>query len=228
LQEVLEKAGLPNQAQTLAESLGSAFVFGSVDPPGAPKRYGNAILTPHRLVTTHEVHLEPLDDYRVAVHARVAIGDRDIDADATHLHHTAEGGAIRATQIRSPLEFVDRTRGAAGLVVGGDFNAAPGAPEMRLMHERFMDSVRALHLEQPGMLVSTLNPAKGHAPQRIDYIFAGAGSLQPVVARIVLATPAANGVWASDHFGMWTAWRWTRPPAPSRSGERRSSQGTVP
>ena len=65
LQEVLEKEGLPNQAQQLADSLGWGFVFASVDPPGAAKRYGNAILTRHRIVATHEIMLPPLDDYRV-------------------------------------------------------------------------------------------------------------------------------------------------------------------
>ena len=35
LQEVLEKEGLPNQARQLADSLGWAYVFASVDPPGA-------------------------------------------------------------------------------------------------------------------------------------------------------------------------------------------------
>jgi endonuclease/exonuclease/phosphatase family metal-dependent hydrolase len=86
LQEVLQKEGLPNQAQTLAESLGATFVFASVDPPGAPKRYGNAILTRHRIAATNEIHLKPLDDYRVAVHARLEVEGRSVDAYATHLH----------------------------------------------------------------------------------------------------------------------------------------------
>ncbi|MBK6736191.1 MAG: endonuclease/exonuclease/phosphatase family protein [bacterium] len=70
LQEVLEKEGLPNQAQQLADSLGCVFVFTSVDPVGGAKRYGNAILTRLPIVAQHEVKLPPLDDYRVAAHAR--------------------------------------------------------------------------------------------------------------------------------------------------------------
>lgn len=45
MQEVLQPATLPNQALALADSLGYQAHFVSVDPEGAPKRYGNAILT---------------------------------------------------------------------------------------------------------------------------------------------------------------------------------------
>ena len=48
LQEVLEDAavGLPNQARTLADALGGyEMQFVSTDPEGAPRRYGNAILS---------------------------------------------------------------------------------------------------------------------------------------------------------------------------------------
>jgi len=209
LQEVLQKEGLPNQAQAIADSLGFAFVFASVDPPGAPKRYGNAILTRHRLVATHEVKLEPLDDYRVAAHACLEIAGHRVDAYVTHLHHTAEGSAIRAEQVRDLSEFIAETRSAEALVVGGDFNAAPDARELEPLREQLIDTYALLHPEQVGVLVSTLNPAMGHTPQRIDYLFAAPGGLEPVASRIFLATPAASGVWASDHFGVWTAFSWS-------------------
>ena len=53
-----------------------------------------------------------------------------IDAYSTHLHHTPEGGAIRAKQIRHLLAYVDSTRGFAPTVLAGDFNAELGTPEM--------------------------------------------------------------------------------------------------
>jgi endonuclease/exonuclease/phosphatase family metal-dependent hydrolase len=208
LEEVLEREGLPNQARALAESLGCAFVFASVDPPGAPKRYGNAILTPHRVVASDEVKLEPLDDYRVAAHARLDVRGRRLDVYVTHLHHTDEGGAIRAEQVRSLLRFVERTRGRGALVLGGDFNAAPEAPELRPLFARGADTFGRLH---PGAAVTTLNPAMGHAPRRIDHILADPrGPLRPVAAAVFLAAPTPAGVWASDHFGLWTRFRWTR------------------
>jgi endonuclease/exonuclease/phosphatase family metal-dependent hydrolase len=207
LQEVLEKEGLPNQALQLADSLGWSFVFASVDPPGAAKRYGNAILTRHRLVATHEIMLPPLDDYRVAVHARLEAGGRTVDAYATHLHHTAEGAHIRAEQVRGLLAFVDSTRGEGELVIGGDFNAEADRPELAPLRQRYVDCYAARHTGTDGATVTTLNPALGHAPCRIDHLFVEPRGLRPVAAGIILDAPSPRGVWASDHFGVWARLR---------------------
>ncbi len=209
LQEVLQHEGLPNQAGQLADSLGWACVFASVDPPGAAKRYGNAILTRHRIVAMHEARLEPLDDYRIAAHARLDVDGRQLDAYTTHLHHTAEGGAIRAEQVRGLLAFIDSTRGRGALLLGGDFNAAPDRPELAPLLRRLEDGQAALHPDRAGAPATTLNPAKGHAPRRIDYLFHAPGRLRPVASEIILDAPTAQGVWASDHFGVCTRFRWS-------------------
>ena len=203
LQEVLEKEGLPNQARQLADSLGWACVFASVDPPGAAKRYGNAILTRHRILAWAEVNLAPLDDYRVAAHARLDIQGRVLDAYVTHLHHTDAGGGIRAEQVRGLLAFVDSTRGDGAVVVGGDFNAEPAAPELAPLRARFGDGYGAIHAGAEAAPVTTLNPAVGHAPRRIDHLFFEPRRLRPVAAAIFLDAPTPAGVWASDHFGVW-------------------------
>jgi endonuclease/exonuclease/phosphatase family metal-dependent hydrolase len=205
LQEVLEKEGLPNQAQQLADSLGCAFVFVSVDEPGAAKRYGNAILTPHRIVATHEIKLPPVDDYRVAAHARLDVNGRMIDAYVTHLHHTEEGAGIRAVQVGALIAFVDSTRGDGALLIGGDFNAAPDQPELSPLHVLYRDSWATVH---PGADASTLNPAMGHEPRRIDYLFIDAEPLLPLAAEVFLDAPTAEGTWASDHFGVWARFGW--------------------
>ena len=202
LQEVLQKEGLPNQARTLAEALGYDYLFVSVDGPEAAKRYGNAILTPHPFEPSEVRKLEPLDDYRVAAHARVEVGGRGLDVYCTHLHHTGEGGAIRATQLRDLLGFIDATKTADALLAG-DFNAAPDAPELGLLRPRFADAYAETHPEQVGVLVTTLNPALGHTPRRIDYLFYDRTSaLRPLDTRILFAEPAADSTWASDHFGV--------------------------
>lgn len=208
LQEVIQRDTVPNQARRLAEELGYACVFASVDPPEAAKRYGNAILARHPVLATDEVKLEPLDDYRVAAHARLEVDGRPLDVYVTHLHHTAEGGAIRAEQVRHLLGFIDETRGAGALVVGGDFNAAPDAPELAPLRGRLTDIYAAVHPEKVGVQVTTLNPAKGHAPCRIDYLFVAPGPLAPVACEVFLDAPTAAGIWASDHFGVWARLRW--------------------
>src|SRR5262245_37152291 len=59
LQEVLQNPSLRNQAETLGDSLGCQVQFASVDGPERPKRYGNAILTPHRVLDVGSRNLEP-------------------------------------------------------------------------------------------------------------------------------------------------------------------------
>src|SRR5436190_12670792 len=71
LQEVLQNPDLRNQAETLADSLGYHLQFASVDGPDRPKRYGNAVLTPHRILVSGERNLSPADDYRAVAHVRI-------------------------------------------------------------------------------------------------------------------------------------------------------------
>ena len=207
LQEVLEHEGLPNQAAQLADSLGCSYVFASVDPPGAAKRYGNAILTRHRIAAWQEVKLAPLDDYRVAAHARIEWGGDShgplaLDAYVTHLHHTAEGAAIRAEQVAGLLAFVDATRapGGGALLVGGDFNAAPDTDELAPLRARYADALAVGGTPE----ATTLNPAMGHTPLHIDYLWCELnGRFHPQAARVILGAATPAGVWASDHFGVW-------------------------
>ncbi len=202
LQEVLQHPGLPNQAVTLGESLGCAVHFVSVDPETAAKRYGNAILTPHRMLARDGRALLPLDDYRVVARARIDFHGRALDVYDTHLHHTAAGSAIRATQIRDLLAYVAATRGTGPLVLAGDFNAASGTDEMRLLEPRFLDAFDALHAGARGE-PTTLNPAFGHPARRIDHVLVARDTgLTPIGAAIVLREPGPDGTWPSDHFGV--------------------------
>ncbi|MBK8164473.1 MAG: endonuclease/exonuclease/phosphatase family protein [bacterium] len=207
LQEVLENEGLPNQARQLADSLGCAFVFASVDPPGAAKRYGNAILTRLPILASAEVKLPPLDDWRVAAHARLALPDgRALDAYVTHLHHTDEGAAIRAEQVAGLLAFIDSTRSGgadAALLIGGDFNAEPDRPELAPVFARFTDALAVVHPDLELPAAATFGSATGTTPRRIDYLFCDGARTEPTAARVVLGAPTSDGVWGSDHCGVW-------------------------
>jgi endonuclease/exonuclease/phosphatase family metal-dependent hydrolase len=205
LQEVLQHATLRNQALDLADSLGYRVTFGSVDPDTSVKRYGNAILARHPMLETAWKPLEPRSDYRVVVHARLDFRGRPLDVFDTHLHHTAEGAAIRAQQVRDLLAYVQARRGRGAAVLAGDFNAAPGAPELRAVMKRHVDVFASLHPGAAGDTVTTLNPFKGHAPRRIDYVLVsrvGEPALEPLSCEIVFDQPAADGTWPSDHFGV--------------------------
>lgn len=204
LQEVLQHERLPNQAFALAESLGMRAHFTSVDPPGAAKRYGNAILTAHRLLATGGRALRPLDDYRTVAHARLEVRGRVLDVYDTHLHHTEEGGAIRAAQLAHLLAYVDSTRGDGPVVLAGDFNAGLGGPEMAPVRERFVDAWAALHPDASAAESATLNPAYGHRAVAIDHVLVERkdARLAPVAAEVLFRAPGPDSVWASDHFGV--------------------------
>lgn len=205
LQEVLQNPALPNQARTLADSLGCQAHFTSVDDETRPKRYGNAILTRHRVRHAGGRALAPADDYRTVAHVRLDWKGRRLDVYDTHLHHTLEGSAIRETQIRDLLAFIDSTRGGGALVLAGDFNAGLEAAEMRLLEPAFLDAYATTHPGAHGAETATLNQAFGHPPRCIDHIFAareGRPTLTPVAADILFRDAGPDSVWASDHFGV--------------------------
>ncbi|MGH7726676.1 MAG: endonuclease/exonuclease/phosphatase family protein [Candidatus Eiseniibacteriota bacterium] len=204
LQEVLQNPNLRNQAETLADSLGCHVRFASVDGPERPKRYGNAILTPHRILASGTRNLEPADDYRAVAHVRFAWRDRAVDAYSTHLHHTAEGGAIRTTQIRHLLAYVDSTRGTGPVVLGGDFNCELGSSELNLVTARYDDAFHVVHPKASRADARTFNPRFGVDPGAIDHIFVErrTGGFVPLGSEVIFRTVGPDSVWASDHFGV--------------------------
>jgi endonuclease/exonuclease/phosphatase family metal-dependent hydrolase len=205
LQEVLQHASLPNQARTLADSLGYGWHFCSVDGPERPKRYGNAILTPHRMLRADGRNLLPLDDYRVVAYVRIEVRGREIDVYDTHLHHTPEGGAIRATQVRDLIAFIDSTRGSGPLVLAGDFNAGAGTPELQPLASGYIDTWAATNPHADAEASRTFNPLFGNVPQAIDHIFVarqGRPALMPLSSELLFHSCGADSVWASDHFGV--------------------------
>lgn len=205
LQEVLQHPGLRNQAETLGDSLGCHVQFASVDGPERPKRYGNAILTPHRVLAGASRNLAPADDYRAVAHVRLEWRGRAVDAYSTHLHHTAGGGATRATQIRHLLAWMDSTRGTGPVVLAGDFNCELGSPELKLVTERHLDVFRAVHPKAGRAEAATYNPRFGADPGAIDHIFVERGArarLVPLACEVIFRSAGADSVWASDHFGV--------------------------
>lgn len=205
LQECLQNPNLRNQAESLADSLGCSPQFASVDPAGAPKRYGNAVLTPHKVLASAERNLAPADDYRAVAHVRFAWRGREVDAYSTHLHHTPEGGAIRTTQIRHLLAWVDSTRGNGPIVLAGDFNAELGTPEMNLVTARYVDAFRTIHPDASREDAVTFNKRFGPDPGAIDHIFVGGKrpvGLRPVASEVLFRSVGPDSVWASDHFGV--------------------------
>lgn len=217
LQEVLQNPSLPNQAETLGDSLGCHVQFASVDGPERPKRFGNAILTPHPVLVGEQRNLDPADDYRAVAHVRFEWRGRTVDAYSTHLHHTPEGGAIRARQIRHLLAYVDSTRGIGDVVLGGDFNCELGSPELGLVTIRYADAFHAAHPRASREEAATYNARFGVDPGAIDHVFyEKSRGWKPLACEIVFSEAGPDSVWASDHYGVLA--RLGSPNAPRAHG----------
>lgn len=197
LQEVLEDAGkgLPNQADTIARALGYPEVhFVAPEPEGAPKRYGNAILTRLPVIDVARRKLEPLSDYRTAIRVRVQSAGGPVDIVGTHLAWQADAAAVRAEQIADLLAWLP-TDGVP-LIVMGDFNAVLDDPGLRALGPpRFVSALPA------GAATTTLNTARGHAPRVIDHIFAQSAAFAVTGAQVI-GDRAVDGEYPSDHFGV--------------------------
>ena len=197
LQEVLEDAavGLPNQARTIADALGGHEMhFVSTDPEGAPRRYGNAILSRLPVLAHDSRKLEPLTDYRTAIRARVSVDGRAVDIVNTHLAWQADQAPVRAQQVADLMAWLPDD--GTPLVVMGDFNAEQtDAGLAALTGERFFSALPR------GAAETTLNPANGHALRVIDHIFAETAHFRPVSAEVVGDGPV-GGIYPSDHFGV--------------------------
>lgn len=197
LQEVLEdrRKGLPNQADTIARALGYRHVhFVAVEPEGAPKRYGNAILTRLPVIEVARRKLAPFSDSRTAIRVRIRTTAGPVDIVATHLAWQPDAGAVRAEQLADLLAWLP-TDGVP-LIVMGDFNAPLDDPGLRAMGPpRFVSAL------PQGAVPTTLNPARGNQPRAIDHIFAEPAAFAVTAARII-GDQAVNGEYPSDHFGV--------------------------
>ncbi|MEZ0470282.1 endonuclease/exonuclease/phosphatase family protein [Luteimonas salinilitoris] len=205
LQEVLQHEALRNQAEDIADALGYEYHFVSTAPQDEAKRYGNAILTRHPILERSERRLRPLEDSRTVAHVRIAVDGRPVDIYDTHLHHTAEGGAMRAEQLADVLAHIDENDDGTPMVLMGDFNAEVTLPELQPLTDRYLDAFGSTH---PGDDVTTLNPH--YFPdrhERIDHIFVQGGRFEVLEARRVLDRPDAAGTWPTDHFGIYARLR---------------------
>ena len=205
LQEVIEHPAQPNQAQWLAEALGYDYEFVSSDPPGAAKRYGNALLTRRPVLARHQRMLLPLDDYRTSAHLRIDLDGTPVNVYVTHLNERADlhGTRTRTTQIADLMDFVQETSDGAPVAIAGDFNTVADSVDLAALRSHYDDSYAHVHAKDPTP-VSTLNVRFHGKPMRIDHIFFDPRRFVARDAQILFERPDRQGLWASDHYGVWT------------------------
>ncbi len=208
LQEVLQNSKLVNQAQTMAEQLGYHFFFGSADEPTDEKRFGNAILTKHPVLEMEQKKLEPYQDYRVVVRLRIQWNGKPVSIYCTHLHYGYDDENVRMEQVQDLNKYIHQTAYTDPVFLAGDFNAGPKRKEIQWITKYFQDAFSILYPGADGVTWDEIHsPHVKHSHidfQRIDYIFFKKNTLiHPQKFKILFAEPNNNGVWGSDHYGVF-------------------------
>ena len=123
-----------------------------------------------------------------------------------------------------PRDFAAEATHAGGHppVLVGDFNAEPDSAEIRYVQGLqalegrsvcFLDAWRTARREGPGITWDNANPwarREREPDRRIDYVFAGLppkSGLGQVLACRVVCNDVRDGIWPSDHYGVYAELR---------------------
>lgn len=229
LQEVWA-TGEENQAERIGAATGLPHLAWSPRPQGRTRyetsggqpvdvRVGNAVLSRWPLQDEVVEVLPGAADARTALGVVVAHPDGRVPVVTVHLSSTLGGSALRVRQVRTVADLVARVAARAAdrvPLLAGDFNAEPESDEMRLLGghltapavpgQVLVDVWRLAGAESPdapGWTWRRDNPfvGTGSPDARIDHVLVGAGGRVHRVG-LVGAGPY-EGVWPSDHAGVW-------------------------
>jgi endonuclease/exonuclease/phosphatase family metal-dependent hydrolase len=223
LQEVVQLArgegdGL-DQAAVIAEGFGYHVAYGRSRDE---RWYGNAILSRWPIARTHVYELPRVgtDERRSLLFAEIDAPFGKLPFYCTHLNWKLDEGHVRSAQVR---EVVDRLQALAKpdhfpAVLAGDFNAEPGADEIRYLHGLttlggsrsvyFQDAFALAGDGSAGHTYARSNPFAAHLREpdrRIDYLFVHGRDerfrCEPLEARRCFDAPV-EGTYPSDHYGV--------------------------
>jgi len=195
--------------------------------------FGNAIASRWPIVGRAESALPDRGDpeKRAVLHCEIDAPFGPLAFSCTHLHWRFHHGDVRCRQVAEIARQVvaRRPKGGYPPVLVGDFNAEPDSDEIRFLtgghvlegrsvyfHDAFRvagDGDAAKPSESEGWTWSNRNPYARLALEpnrRIDYVFTGyplASGLGLVERCRVVCDDESDGVWPSDHFGVYAELR---------------------
>jgi endonuclease/exonuclease/phosphatase family metal-dependent hydrolase len=232
LQEVREVPGqLPNQAEMLASALGYHYVYMPA-MPFAGGHEGLAILS-RGPILEHVAFGLPhaqAQERRILLSARVAFESLSAWVHTTHLNYRLAHGKHREDQVQAIDSLIAARAGDTPSMLMGDFNARPEADEIRWLRGQvtlggrrtyYQDAWERLHPGERGWTWASANPYTKvleflEPDRRLDYIFVTPmrrdGRARIHSCEIVLNKPAADGAFASDHFGLMAEIQMTGDP----------------
>jgi endonuclease/exonuclease/phosphatase family metal-dependent hydrolase len=184
--------------------------------------FGNAIASRWPIIAREELVLPESGDgeTRAALAVEVEAPFGPVGFTCTHLNWKFRHGAVRERQVVALCDLVLRRRPREGFppLLVGDLNAEPESAEIRYVtglqslegrSVAFLDAWRMGGDAGPGTTWSNRNRyARGalEPDRRIDYVFAGfprrSGAGRILGCRVV-CDAEEDGVWPSDHFGVF-------------------------
>jgi endonuclease/exonuclease/phosphatase family metal-dependent hydrolase len=197
---------------------------------------GNAIASRFPIDSQESIVLPDAGDRetRSALSVTVLAPPGPVSFTATHLNWKLHHGWVREQQVVALCDFVRRRQPKQGFppILAGDLNAEPESSEIRYLtgHQSiggwsvaYLDCWRVAGGPGPGLTWSNANPwarAEREPARRIDYIFAGLprrDGLGEVLDCRVVCDDEVDGVWPSDHFGVYAELR-SEPDAGAAGG----------
>jgi endonuclease/exonuclease/phosphatase family metal-dependent hydrolase len=223
LQEVLRSDSSP-QSQIDEITAGTAYghsAYGSAWHIGGGLHLGNAVLSPYPVVDSKSWALPgvPGKEQHAVLYALVDAPCGRVPVFVTHLAWRLHHGHVRIEQVRHVAALVKQHAPLDGFppVLMGDFNAEPDSDEMRYLRGLTPLGGEAVYFadcwqvcgDGPGHTWAADNPfaARTREPsRRIDYIYVRGPDRklrgEPLSSRVVFRD-ARDGVFPSDHFGVW-------------------------
>ncbi|MEV5667028.1 endonuclease/exonuclease/phosphatase family protein [Streptomyces flaveolus] len=181
-----------DQPAELAELLGYHVVFGAnIDnsppaPGGHRVQYGTAILSRYPITASDNTWLykSPGQEQRGLLHATLDVHGRKVEFYNTHL-----AASSQADRLRQTAQVVDLIGTAKPVVLVGDFNALPAAPESQPLQKAYTDTwAKSRHARGDGATYPAQSPT-----ERIDLVYA-TRDVTPLVTKVLDDDPTA-----SDH-----------------------------
>jgi endonuclease/exonuclease/phosphatase family metal-dependent hydrolase len=182
------RSGLTDQPALLGEALGMERCYGpNLDHPpdahaGVAHQYGTLILSRHPIAACRN-ELLPLPDgteQRGLTEATIINNRRRVRIYNTHLHTS---NPARELQMQAIHALIGSRLPAMPVVLMGDFNARPDAPEMAPIHARLLDAW-PMGGSGPGFTYPAAPDADPN--RRIDFIFVSKNDFDVVSATVVL------------------------------------------
>ncbi len=191
--------------------------------------FGNAIASRWPIRERAELQLPGSGDgeKRAALSLRIESPRGEICFTTTHLHWKLHHGNVRERQVVALFDWVWKRRPREGFppILVGDFNAEPESSEIRYLvglqslggkSAALRDAWRGAgegREKNEGLTWSNRNPYARpwlEPDRRIDYLVAGPsrpGGIGAFASCRGVCDSASDGVWPSDHFGVYAELR---------------------